>query len=183
MLYVLRCVLLALAILVSGSHVLHAAPDTSEVKCLADNIYYEATDEPYNGKLAVATVTMNRLAASGFPKSICGVVYEHGKRGCQFSWTCGKRAVMNSQLYNQAFAVAKQVLDEGKRLLSIGNATYFHSIRVHPLWAHESDMKRVAQVGSQIFYSLVPSKTYVTKGSPRSNNRRVLDYKAVSDSG
>ena len=69
--------------------------------CLAQNIYFEAGNQPFAGKLAVAHVTLNRVFDLQFPNDICGVVYQTReyrkswtgemvpKRGmCQFSWYC-----------------------------------------------------------------------------------------------
>lgn len=63
-----------------------------ELECLAKNIYYEAGTEPFEGKVAVAQVTINRTKSKDFPKDICAVVYErnivYNKVICQFSWFC-----------------------------------------------------------------------------------------------
>ena len=40
-------------------------------ECLAKNIYHEAGKEPFEGKVAVAQVTMNRAASGQFPEDIC----------------------------------------------------------------------------------------------------------------
>jgi len=42
--------------------------------CLARNIYYEASGEPEEGKVAVALVTINRVRNGKFGKTICQVV-------------------------------------------------------------------------------------------------------------
>jgi len=55
----------------------------AEIKCLADNIYFEALTESDAGKIAVANVTMNRVKHPAFPNSVCDVVWEPK----QFSWT------------------------------------------------------------------------------------------------
>lgn len=120
-----------------------------EVTCLAKNIYYEAPAESYEGKLAVATVTMNRVRSRSFPKTICGVVYQRNKSGCQFSWTCGARAKFNKSLYNRAYAVAKQVLTSNVRHDKLKNALYFHNTAVAPNWTFA---KRVIQIDNHIFY-------------------------------
>src|SRR5689334_1981047 len=39
-----------------------------EIRCLAENVYYEARGESLNGQYAVAEVTMNRLRAPSYPK-------------------------------------------------------------------------------------------------------------------
>ena len=61
-----------------------------QLDCLAMNIYREAGHESFEGKVAVAQVTMNRVAHPAFPKDVCGVVYQKNKVMervvCQFSW-------------------------------------------------------------------------------------------------
>ena len=63
-----------------------------ELDCLTKNIYYEAGTEPFEGKVAVAQVTINRTQSGKFPKDICAVVYErnlvYNNLICQFSWYC-----------------------------------------------------------------------------------------------
>ena len=45
-----------------------------EVNCLALNIYHEARNQPFMGKLAVGFVTLNRVKSKEFPNTVCGVV-------------------------------------------------------------------------------------------------------------
>lgn len=122
----------------------------SELKCLSDNIFYEANSESYEGKLAVATVTLNRVKTKGFPKTVCGVVKQRSKKGCQFSWVCGQRALMNKKLYASSRRVAIDVLVHKKRLTSIGNALYFHGEGVSPSW--KNAVKPIKKIGPHIFY-------------------------------
>ena len=122
----------------------------SELKCLADNIFYEANSESYEGKLAVATVTLNRVKSRGFPKTVCGVVKQRSKSGCQFSWVCGNRALMNRELYASSRKVAIDVLVHKKRLTSIGNALYFHGEGVSPSWINK--LNPIKKIGPHIFY-------------------------------
>lgn len=48
--------------------------DPKDLECLAKNIFYESGHEPYEGKIAVGMVTINRSQDARFPQSICGVV-------------------------------------------------------------------------------------------------------------
>ncbi len=48
----------------------------NEVTLLAMVIEGEAADEPYEGKVAVGAVILNRLEDKHFPKTLSGVVYE-----------------------------------------------------------------------------------------------------------
>jgi spore cortex-lytic enzyme len=45
---------------------------------LARLVYGEARGEPYEGKVAVAAVVLNRTTDSRFPKTISGVIYQPG---------------------------------------------------------------------------------------------------------
>ena len=47
-----------------------------QVKCLADNVYYEAGNQSIAGKKAVAYVTLNRLQSRNWPNSVCEIVYQ-----------------------------------------------------------------------------------------------------------
>lgn len=48
-------------------------------KLLANIIYCEAGGEPYEGKLAVGAVVINRVLSTKFPNTIVGVVYQRGQ--------------------------------------------------------------------------------------------------------
>lgn len=122
-----------------------------DLKCMTDNIYYESATEPYAGKLAVATVVMNRVKNAGFPKTVCGVVLQRTKRTCQFSWVCEKRSPPKPHLYDVARKIAVEVLEANKRLTSLGNAMFFHNQTVYPTWA--SSMRRVQRIGGHTFYA------------------------------
>ena len=128
---------------------------TEQLRCLAQNIYYEAGYEPFEGKVAVAQVTLNRVNSGKFPNDICRVVYQknivYEKVLCQFSWFCDKAVrskPVHAKTYEESMEVAKKVLLEGFRLPSLTNALYFHASYINPGWQH----KRITQIGRHIFY-------------------------------
>jgi spore germination cell wall hydrolase CwlJ-like protein len=127
----------------------------TQLDCLARNIYHEAGGEPFEGKVAVAQVTINRAESGQFPGDICRVVYQknivYERVLCQFSWYCEQATVrrpLNGPVYTESMEVAKKVLLEGFRLPSIKDALYFHGDYINPGWKRE----RVAHVGRHIFY-------------------------------
>ena len=127
-----------------------------QLDCLARNIYHEAGYEPFEGKVAVAQVTLNRAESGQFPSDICQVVYQknivYEKVLCQFSWYCDQASMkkpMNGPVYTESMEVAKKVLLEGFRLDSIKTALYYHADYVNPKWGK----KPVAKVGRHIFYN------------------------------
>ncbi len=132
-----------------------AAVRERQLSCLAKNIYYEARGEPFEGKVAVAQVTINRVASGKFPDDICKTIYQknvvYEKVICQFSWACdrdsGARPPNNSS-YRESMEVAKKVLLEDFRLPTLKDAMYFHADSVNPGWKKE----KVAKIGRHIFY-------------------------------
>ncbi|NBV57559.1 MAG: cell wall hydrolase, partial [Bacteroidetes bacterium] len=50
--------------------------DSYDRYCMAQNIYFEAANQSFAGKLAVAHVVMNRVEDLQFPNEICGVIYQ-----------------------------------------------------------------------------------------------------------
>jgi len=138
-----------------------ASPVTAQLRqkqldCLARNIYHEAGYEPFEGKVAVAQVTINRAESGQFPSDICQVVYQknivYERVLCQFSWYCDNASLkkpMNGPVYTESMEVAKKVLLEGFRLPSIKSALYFHGDYVNPKWGKQP----VAKIGRHIFYN------------------------------
>ncbi len=126
-----------------------------QLDCLALNIYREAGYEPFEGKVAVAQVTMNRVKDGRFGKDVCGVVYQKNvvmeKVVCQFSWACDsvhKSRPVNKEAYNESYAVAKKVLLEGFKLDVLKDALYYHATYVNPRWP----LDKIGQIGQHIFY-------------------------------
>ena len=140
----------------SGTTDVTLAVRERQLECLTQNIYREAGHEPFEGKVAVAQVTLNRTQNANFPDSICGVVQQKtkvvGKTICQFSWYCDTPSrihPVNNVAYNESYAVAKKVLLEGFRLDGMRQALYYHADYVNPKWGKE----RIGKIGNHIFYS------------------------------
>lgn len=118
----------------------------SEIRCLAENIYYEARGEPLVGQYAVAEVTMNRMRSPQFPDSVCEVVHRRGA----FSWTYrSEHQVPYGYEWRRAQAVADSVYDNIESPL-VNGALFYHATHVSPYWA--STRTQVALVGRHIFY-------------------------------
>ena len=125
-----------------------------QLECLAINIYREAGYESFEGKVAVAQVTMNRVNNGGFGKDVCGVVYQKNvimeKVVCQFSWTCDHAAhnKPKNAAYSESYEVAKKVLLEGFKLDILKDALYYHANYVNPKWP----LEKIGSIGNHIFY-------------------------------
>ena len=117
---------------------------SQEIQCLAKNVYFESRGENFKGKLAVALVTLNRTKKEGYPKSICGVVYQKG----QFSWTTKRQKITDVTDYTDSLLAATMAM-ENSNLLGDFKATHYHNLTVAPAWG----LHRVARIGKHIFYS------------------------------
>ena len=114
--------------------------------CLALNIYFEGRSESIDGQRLIAEVTMERVYTDGFPKTVCGVVWEDGA----FSWTHDGKSDKPKDIdaWLTAQIIANETLLYGCELCS--GATYFHTRDVHPYWA--DDMQMVGMYGNHVFY-------------------------------
>ena len=56
-----------------------------QVDCLTENILFEAGKESKQGQVAVALVTLNRVASGNYASDVCGVVHQKTNGVCQFS--------------------------------------------------------------------------------------------------
>ena len=132
----------------------HGGPAAREqaIGCLATAARYEAGDDP-RGQRAVMQVVLNRVAAPGFPKTVCGVVYQGAglPTGCQFSFACDgsltrrtERTGWRAVRLRAAHALA------GKVFRPVGTATHYHADWTVPWWAGSLD--KIAGVGPHLFY-------------------------------
>ena len=122
------------------------------LRCLTQAIYYEAANEPEQGKRAVAQVVLNRLRHPAYPNSVCGVVYEGANAPvCQFSFTCDGsllRPPMARQ-WQESRRVAQAAL-AGQVAPEVGSATHYHADYVLPRWAFT--LGKLHKIGAHIFY-------------------------------
>jgi spore germination cell wall hydrolase CwlJ-like protein len=132
------------------------ARSKTEMKCLAEAIYFEARGEPEQGRIAVAQVVLNRLKNPAYPSTICGVVYQNKNKRhrCQFSFACDgiRDRITNKSAWVEAQALAKRVLDDDKHLYiaDVGASTHYHATYVKPRWARK--MTKKDKIGRHIFY-------------------------------
>jgi spore germination cell wall hydrolase CwlJ-like protein len=149
--------IMSLVIITANAEEAISVATQKQLICLAQNIYHEAGSESFDGKVAVAQVTINRANNGNFPSTICGVVNQKtqvaDKTICQFSWVCdplAKRRRIYSKAWQESREIARKVLLDGLRLESLGSdALYFHNARVRPKWG----LERIDRIGGHTFYS------------------------------
>ena len=123
--------------------------NTKDLKCLAQNIFFEAGTESMLGKIAVGQVTVNRVKIGHWGETVCEVVNSKN----QFSWTNKDDLYMDrdSKNYKESFLAAKKVLQERKRLRILRSALFYHADYVRPNWADKN--QKVIKIEKHIFYN------------------------------
>lgn len=129
---------------------------TADLHCLAENVYHEARGEPFKGQMAVAEVTLNRVASPYFPKTICEVVHEarwdpiRRRMVAAFSWTeFDNPHSPHGAAWREAKAPAEAVYDREHPAVVPG-ALYYHATYIKPKWSRQK--KTVATIGNHVFY-------------------------------
>ncbi|WP_370655270.1 cell wall hydrolase [Sphingomonas aurea] len=122
------------------------------VDCLATAALYEIGGDA-RGQRAVMQVILNRVRAPGFPRTICGVVYQGAARatGCQFSFTCD--GSVRRRPIRLGWAAARRAANRalsGRVFAPVGRATHYHADWVVPYW--RPTLTKVARVGPHLFY-------------------------------
>jgi N-acetylmuramoyl-L-alanine amidase len=107
----------------------------------------EAGAEPYQGKIAVANVILNRVNSSAFPDTIKGVIFEYYQGIPQFS------PVADGTIYNtpseDSIQAAKDALAGGS---PVGTATYFFNPdKASGSWI-VNNKTYVTRIGDHVFY-------------------------------
>jgi N-acetylmuramoyl-L-alanine amidase len=139
----------------------------ADVECLAMNIYHEARNQPFAGKLAVASVVVNRVRDERFPDTVCEVVRQGPTRPswkgtgelipvrnrCQFSWYCDGKSDKPLELkqFKRIYLLAIDILRGDTLNLDITDgATHYHADYVTPSWA--SSKTKTIEIEDHIFY-------------------------------
>lgn len=113
---------------------------SKDIKCLVDNIYYEARGESFKGQILVAKTVLNRLQNKNFPNTICEIVYQP----YQFSWTLEKQPEPHPVPWSRALDAAYAALTYNSKVL------FFHNKEANPDWAQTKQLLQVE--GNHIFY-------------------------------
>lgn len=79
----------------------------------------EAVGEPYAGKVAVATVILNRVKSPDFPNTVRGVIYQIANGHYAFT------PVANGQINQPADAASRRAVNEAIALMGKGNGSLF----------------------------------------------------------
>ena len=142
---------------------LKAFDENGEIYCMAQNIYFEAGNQPLAGKIAVAQVVLNRLDHPNYPGTMCDVIYQAKwkenwlgnmvpiRNQCQFSWFCDGKSddPVDSPTWLNSLLVARDVV-QGRYGDITEGATHYHNDQVSPAWSKQ--LKKIVVIDNHTFY-------------------------------
>ena len=119
--------------------------------CLAAAIYFEAGNQPVDGKYAVGQVILNRVRSRHYPDTVCGVVKQ--RKQFSFYWDGKRETVKRNKLEQEQWEISSTVAYS--LLYAVvpdrtGGAIFYHSTAVHPRWA--AAMTLTYKIDSHLFY-------------------------------
>ena len=121
--------------------------NSTDLYWLSRIIHAEAQGEPHNGKVAVGSTILNRVASNEFPNSVRGVIFEYYNNIPQFS------PVADGTIYNNP---SKEDIKAAEEALSgkkpVGNATYFFNPKKSEGKWIVKNKTYVTKIGEHVFY-------------------------------
>lgn len=116
----------------------------NDVDLMAKVVYAESNSEPYEGKVAVASVILNRLKNKEFPKSIEGVVKQKYAFSCVIDGNIS--ANPDKSCYNAVF-------DALKGNDPTTNALYFYNPKISSSsWMFTVKKYNIKNIGNHVFF-------------------------------
>lgn len=110
----------------------------SDLDILAAIVFCEAGNQPMEGKIAVASVVMNRVKSSGYPDTVAGVIGASG----QFTPVASGffyKVIKNKRATKACYEAAQRAMDGEK---PVGNATHFR----------RAGKRQGTIIGAHVFY-------------------------------
>ncbi|AYD41394.1 cell wall hydrolase [Clostridium fermenticellae] len=117
----------------------------NDLDLMSKVVYAESNCEPFEGKVAVASVILNRLKYPEFPKTIEGVVTQKGAFSCVNS-----NGTINAPKTDTCY---KAVLEALKGYDPTGKAVFFYNPQIATSrWMKDINKKNVKAIGNHVFF-------------------------------
>lgn len=115
-----------------------------DVDLMAQVVYAESCSEPYEGKVAVASVILNRLKNPKFPKSVNDVITQ------KYAFSCVRDGKISVTPDKDCYSAVFEAL-EGKD--PTPKATYFYNPRISTSsWMNNIKKFNIKTIGNHVFF-------------------------------
>lgn len=117
-----------------------------DVSLMAQVVYAESNSEPFEGKIGVASVILNRLRHPQFPKTVDGVIRQDGAFSCLKD---GKIDVVPDESSYEAVKEALKGNDPTSKAL------FFYNPKIATSkWMFNIPKENVKSIGNHVFFSV-----------------------------
>lgn len=117
-----------------------------DVHLMSQVVYAESKGEPYEGKVAVASVILNRVVNPKFPNTVSGVVKQKN------AFSCVRNGVINVDPDADSY---KAVKDAIKGVDPSNNALFFYNPKSSTCsWMSQIEKKNKKSIGQHIFFQI-----------------------------
>lgn len=122
--------------------------NSDDLKCMTDNLYFEAAGEPILGQAMVGHSVINRVKDSRWKDSVCGVIYQPK----QYSWTLSPtKEIDDFKTYQFLESLAFTLLSNMDSQEATGVTNYLRcDVRDKVDWW--KDMTFLGRIGDHCFY-------------------------------
>ena len=118
----------------------------SDIDLMAKVVFAESKGEPYAGKIAVASVILNRVTSPNFPNTVEGVITQKN------AFSCVVNGVINAPPNSDSYNAVKDAI---KGLDPTENALYFYNPKIATCsWMKEIEKCNVTTIGQHVFFNV-----------------------------
>ncbi|CAM3014822.1 cell wall hydrolase [Hathewaya histolytica] len=115
-----------------------------DIYLMAQIVYGESRGEPYKGKVAVASVILNRARDSHFPKSIEGVIKQKG------AFSCVQNGVINVVPTEECYSAVFEALKGND---PTNKALFFYNPKIATCgWMKNTKKSNEQSIGRHVFF-------------------------------
>lgn len=117
-----------------------------DIYLMSQVVFSESHGEPYEGKVAVASVILNRLVTPSFPSTVEGVITQKN------AFSCVKNGTISSVPDRESYAA---VIDAIKGYDPTNQALYFYNPKTATCsWMKQIEKKNVKEIGRHVFFQI-----------------------------
>ena len=118
----------------------------SDIDFMAKVVHAESKGEPYTGKVAVASVILNRVIDPNFPNTISGVITQKN------AFSCVRNGVVNATPNSDSY---NAVMEAIKGNDPTNKALYFYNPDIATCnWMHGIQKRNVQSIGRHVFFEV-----------------------------
>lgn len=118
----------------------------NDIKLMAKVVYAESCGEPYKGKVAVASVILNRMKNPSFPNSIEEVVKQ------KYAFSCVKNGEINCPSNKDCYKAVFEALD-GKDP-TFNSLFFYNPNTATSTWVKKIKKQSINQIGRHVFFNV-----------------------------